>query len=70
MRGKYKRYRGRKPGWLRQKIWRGVCIFGLILTLCAAGDADMGFSGWWCWCRFFGGIALFGLGGKLGGCMV
>lgn len=63
----HKRYRGRKPGQTRRTIWRAICAFGFFLALGAAGNSDMGEPPEMVVPPLVIGLALFALGGYLGG---
>ncbi len=61
-----KRYRGRKPGHIRRTVWRTICGFGLLLTLGAAGNSDLGMSTAMVVPPLVIGLTLFAVGGYLG----
>lgn len=61
------RYRGRKPGHIRRTIWRAICGFGFLLVLGAAGNSDLGEPPEMVVPPLVIGLALFAVGGYLGG---
>ena len=66
---KRKRYRGRTPWLIRQKVYRALCVIGLLVVIGSAGNSDAGAPLGPCVVWALVGLAMFAGFGKLGGLM-
>lgn len=64
---KYRRYRGRKPGYIFRKVCRGPSGVGFLVVLGSAGNSDAGAPLGPCVIGTVIGLAMFAGFGYLGG---